>query len=154
MQSDHSVFHRDTVDERFLVIKEVRVWDPELVGHPVVQGQIERDLRVGQSLVSPGLLEVHSQRVVLETHKKGAKEGRDEAKSHRGKEGKESTLPPKSNHFRQLCGKTQRHSVVTPNQASILDEIHLKQNGTAAQARKLRVQHKGELLLLNIVLRN
>lgn len=36
VQSDHSVFHSDTVDEGFLVVEEIGVGDPELVGHPVI----------------------------------------------------------------------------------------------------------------------
>ena len=65
MQSDHPVLHRHAVDEGFLVINEVGVRDPQLVCHPVVQGEIERNACVGEALVSPGLLEVHGDGVVL-----------------------------------------------------------------------------------------
>jgi len=66
VQPDHPVLHRDAVDKRLLVVQEVRVGHPELVGHPVIQGQVQGDLGVGQTLVPPGLLEVHRQCVVLE----------------------------------------------------------------------------------------
>lgn len=65
MQADHAVLHSDTVNKRLLVIEEVSVWDPQLVGDPVVQGQVERNPEVGETLVPPVLLEVHGQRVVL-----------------------------------------------------------------------------------------
>lgn len=47
MQSDHSVFDSDSVDEGLLVIEEVCVWDPELVGNPIIKGQVERDSYIG-----------------------------------------------------------------------------------------------------------
>lgn len=65
MQADHAVLHSYSVDKRFLVVEEVSVGDPQLVGNPVIQGQVERDPQVGQALVPPVLLEVHGQRVVL-----------------------------------------------------------------------------------------
>lgn len=65
MQADHAVLHSHPVNERLLVVEEVSVGDPQLVGNPVVQGQVERDPQVGQALVPPVLLEVHGQRVVL-----------------------------------------------------------------------------------------
>ena len=65
MQADHAVFDGDSVDERLLVVQEVGVGDPELVGDPVVQGQVEGDPYVGQTFVPPVLLEIHGQRVVL-----------------------------------------------------------------------------------------
>lgn len=66
VQSDHPVLHRHPVNEGLLVIDEVGVRDPQLVCHPVVQGEIERDACVGEALVSPGLLEVHGDGVVLQ----------------------------------------------------------------------------------------
>lgn len=66
VQSNHAVFNCDAVNEGLLVVEEVRVRDPELVSHSVVQCQVERDPYIGQSLVSPILLEVHRQRVVLQ----------------------------------------------------------------------------------------
>lgn len=51
-------------------------------------------------------------------------------------ERKENMLPPKSNHFRQLLWNPRLHSTVRPKQASILDEVHLKPNGTATAAGK------------------
>lgn len=42
VQTNHAVFHGDTVDEGLLVVEEVGVWDPQLVCDSVVQGQIER----------------------------------------------------------------------------------------------------------------
>lgn len=65
MQPNHPVLHRHPVDEGLLVVNEVGVWDPQLIGHPVVQGQVERNPRVGEALVPPGLLEVHGDGVVL-----------------------------------------------------------------------------------------
>lgn len=65
MQADHAVLHSDSVNKRLLVVEEVSVRDPQLVGNPVIQGQVERDAQVGQTLVPPVLLEVHGQRVVL-----------------------------------------------------------------------------------------
>lgn len=47
MQADHAVLHSDAVNKRLLVIEEVGVGDPQLVGDPVVQGQVERDPEVG-----------------------------------------------------------------------------------------------------------
>ncbi|TNN46046.1 hypothetical protein EYF80_043745 [Liparis tanakae] len=43
VQADHSVFDGDSVDERLLVVEEVGVGDPELVGDPVIQRQVEGD---------------------------------------------------------------------------------------------------------------
>lgn len=65
MQSDHTVLHSDSVNERLLVIEEISVGDPQLVGNPVIQGEVERDPKVGQTLVPPVLLEIHGQCVVL-----------------------------------------------------------------------------------------
>lgn len=65
MQSNHTVLDGDTVHKGLLVIEEIGVRDPELVCYSVVQCQVERDSCVGQPLISPILLEVHSQRVVL-----------------------------------------------------------------------------------------
>lgn len=65
MQADHTVFHSNSMDERLLVIEKVGVGDPELVGNPVIQGQVEGDSYVGQTLVPPVLLEIHGQRVIL-----------------------------------------------------------------------------------------
>ena len=65
MQPDHTVLHSHPVDERLLVVEEIGVRYPELVGHPVVQGEVEGNPHIGQPLVPPILLEVHGQRVVL-----------------------------------------------------------------------------------------
>lgn len=65
MQPNHPILHRHAMDEGLLVINEVGVRDPQLVGHPVVQGQVEGNPCVGQPLVPPGLLEVHGDGVVL-----------------------------------------------------------------------------------------
>lgn len=65
MEPNHTVLNSDAVHEGFLVIKEVGVRDPQLVCYSVVQRQVEGDPGIGQSLVSPVLLEVHGQRVVL-----------------------------------------------------------------------------------------
>lgn len=65
MQADHAVFDCDSMDERLLVIEKVGVGDPELVSNPVVKCQVERDSHIGQALVPPILLEIHSQCVVL-----------------------------------------------------------------------------------------
>lgn len=65
MQSDHPVLHCHPVDEGLLVINEVGVRDPQLICHPVVQGEVERNACVGKALVSPGLLEVHGDGVIL-----------------------------------------------------------------------------------------
>lgn len=66
VQPDHAVLDSHAVDEGLLVVDEVGVGDPELVGHPVVQGQVEGDPGVGQPLVPPRLLEVHGDGVVLQ----------------------------------------------------------------------------------------
>lgn len=66
MQSDHPVLHCHPMDKGLLVIDEVRVWDPQLVCHPVVQSKVERYACVGEALVSPGLLEIHGDGVVLQ----------------------------------------------------------------------------------------
>lgn len=73
MQSNHSVLDRDAVDEGLFIIEEIGVGNPERVSYPVIQGQVEGYLRVGQTLVPPGLLEVHGQRVVLEERRKKEK---------------------------------------------------------------------------------
>lgn len=65
MQANHSVLDRDAVHEGLLVIEEVSVRHPQLIGHTVVQRQVQRDLRVRETLVSPCLLEIHGQGVVL-----------------------------------------------------------------------------------------
>lgn len=65
MQPDHSILYCDAMEEGLLVIKEVGVREPELVCHTVVQSQIEFELTVGQTLVTPALLEIHSDGVVL-----------------------------------------------------------------------------------------
>lgn len=69
MQTNHPVLDCDSMHKGLLVIKEVSVWDPQLVGHSVIQGEVERNLRVGQTFVSPCLLEVHGQGVVLDKQK-------------------------------------------------------------------------------------
>lgn len=66
VQSDHPVLHCHPMDKGLLVIDEVRVWDPQLVCHPVVQSKVERYACVGEALVSPGLLEIHGDGVVLQ----------------------------------------------------------------------------------------
>lgn len=65
MQTDHAVLYSHSVNKRLFVIEEVSVGDPQLVGNPVIQSQVERDPQVSQALVPPVLLEVHGQRVVL-----------------------------------------------------------------------------------------
>lgn len=65
MQSDHPVLHCHPMDEGLLVINEVGVWDPQLICHPVVQGKVKRNASIGEALVSPGLLEVHGDGIVL-----------------------------------------------------------------------------------------
>jgi len=65
VEPNHSVLYSNTVHKGLLVIEEVSVWDPELVCYSVVQRQVERDPEIGQPLIPPILLEVHSQCVVL-----------------------------------------------------------------------------------------
>lgn len=65
MQANHAVLDCDAVHEGLLVIEEVRVRHPQLIGHAVVQRQVQRDLRVRETLVPPCLLEIHGQGVVL-----------------------------------------------------------------------------------------
>jgi len=74
MQADHSVFDGDSVDERLLVVEEVCVGDPERVGNPVIQSQVEGDSYVGETLVPPVLLEIHGQRVVLRKQTQGKRQ--------------------------------------------------------------------------------
>lgn len=66
VESDHPVFDCDTMDEGLLIVQEVGVRHPQLIGHSVIQGQVVGDLRVGQPFVPPRLLEVHGQGVVLQ----------------------------------------------------------------------------------------
>lgn len=66
MQADHPVLDSHAVNEGLLVVQKVSVGHPQLVRHPVIQSQVVRDLRVGETLVPPRLLEVHGQGVVLE----------------------------------------------------------------------------------------
>lgn len=66
VESDHPVFDCDTMDEGLLVVQEVGVGHPQLIGHSVIQGQVVGDLGVGQPFVPPRLLEVHGQGVVLQ----------------------------------------------------------------------------------------
>lgn len=72
VETDHPVLDGDAVNEGLLVVEEVCVWDPQLVRHPVIQSQVVGDLRVGQTLVPPRLLEVHRQGVVLEDREGGS----------------------------------------------------------------------------------
>lgn len=65
VETDHPVLHCDAVDKGLLVVEEISVRDPQLVGHSVIQSQVVSDLRVGQALVPPRLLEVHRQGVIL-----------------------------------------------------------------------------------------
>ena len=51
--------------KRLLVIKEVGVREPKLVCYTVVQGQVQVQLTIGQTLISPALLEIHCDGVVL-----------------------------------------------------------------------------------------
>lgn len=71
MEPDHAVLDGDAVNEGLLVIQEVRVRNPQLVGHSVIQSQVVGDLRVGEALVPPRLLEVHGQGVVLGSREMG-----------------------------------------------------------------------------------
>ncbi|KAF3834830.1 hypothetical protein F7725_027388, partial [Dissostichus mawsoni] len=53
---DHPVLDGDSVDEGLLVVEEVGVGDPQLVGHSVVQRQVQRDAQVlllGVGYVNP-----------------------------------------------------------------------------------------------------
>lgn len=65
MQTDHPVLDCDAMNEGLFVIEEVGVWDPQLIGHSVIQCQVIGNLRIGQTLVPPCLLEIHGQGVVL-----------------------------------------------------------------------------------------
>lgn len=65
MEPDHAVLHRHPVQKGLLVVQEVGVRQPQLVSHPVVQGQVEREVVVGQAFVPPALLEVHGDGVIL-----------------------------------------------------------------------------------------
>lgn len=96
MQSDHPVLHRHTVDKGLLVIDEVGVGDPQLICHPVVQGEVERDARVGEALVPPRLLEVHGDGVVLQRQHRV-----------RGQSVSKATLRSYSEHVTALCSGSQ-----------------------------------------------
>lgn len=65
MQTDHAVFHCHAVKKGLFVIKEVGVWEPKLVCDTIIQSQVEVQLAVGQTLISPTLLEIHCDGVVL-----------------------------------------------------------------------------------------
>lgn len=65
VEADHAVLHGHPVQKGLLVVQEVGVRQPQLVSHPVVQGQVERKVVVGQAFVPPALLEVHGDGVIL-----------------------------------------------------------------------------------------
>ena len=65
MQSNHTVLHCHAMQEGLLVIEEVGVWEPQLVCYAVIQSQVEGQLSVCQPLVSPTLLEIHCDGVIL-----------------------------------------------------------------------------------------
>ena len=65
MQADHAVLHCHAVQKGLLVVKEVGVRKPQLVGHTVIQSQVQVELAVRQPLVPPTLLEIHGDGVVL-----------------------------------------------------------------------------------------
>lgn len=70
VETDHPVLDSDTVNEGLLVVEEIGVGHPQLIRHSVIQSQVVGDLRVGQTLVPPCLLEVHRQGVVLEDRRR------------------------------------------------------------------------------------
>lgn len=74
MQTDHTVFYCHTMKKGLLVIKEVGVREPKLVCYTVVQSQVQLQLTVGQTLISPALLEIHCDGVVLRRKKVTDKE--------------------------------------------------------------------------------
>lgn len=65
VEPDHAVLHGHPVQKGLLVVQEIGVRQPQLVCHPVVQGQVEREVVVGQAFVPPALLEVHGDGVIL-----------------------------------------------------------------------------------------
>lgn len=65
MQSDHTVFDSYSMYKRLFIIQEVGVRYPELVCHSIVQSQVQGYYIVGQPLISPGLLKIHGQGIVL-----------------------------------------------------------------------------------------
>lgn len=71
VETDHPVFDGDAMNKGLFVIEEVGVRNPQLIRHSVIQSQVVGDLRVGQTLVPPCLLEVHRQGVVLEDRRGG-----------------------------------------------------------------------------------
>lgn len=70
VETDHPVLDGDAMNEGLLVVQEVGVGHPELIGYSVIQRQVVGDLGVGQALVPPRLLEVHRQGVVLEEQRR------------------------------------------------------------------------------------
>lgn len=71
MQSDHPVLHCHAVQKGLLVVKEVGVGEPEMVCYAVVQGQVQFQLAISQAFISPALLEIHCDGVVLGRGEKG-----------------------------------------------------------------------------------
>lgn len=65
MEPDHAILHCHSMQKGLLVVQEIGVRQPQLVSHPVVQGQVERKVIVCQAFVPPALLEVHGDGVVL-----------------------------------------------------------------------------------------
>lgn len=67
MQANHAVLDSDPVNKRFLVVYKVSIRNPELISHTVIQGQIQGNPSVGQTLITPRLLKIHGDGVVLKT---------------------------------------------------------------------------------------
>ena len=65
MEPNHAILHCHPMQKGLLVIQEIGVRQPQLVSHPVVQGQVERKVIIRQAFVPPALLEVHGDGVVL-----------------------------------------------------------------------------------------
>lgn len=65
MEPNHAILHCHPMQKGLLVIQEIGVRQPQLVSHPVVQGQVERKVIICQAFVPPALLEVHGDGVVL-----------------------------------------------------------------------------------------
>lgn len=66
MQSDHSVLDCYTMQKGLFIIQKVCIWKPKLVSNSVIQCEVEREGRICQALITPTLLEIHGDGIVLQ----------------------------------------------------------------------------------------
>lgn len=71
METYHTILYSHPMKKGFLVIEEIGVREPKLVCHTIIQGQVKFHLCIGKALISPTLLEIHCDGVIL-TGREGA----------------------------------------------------------------------------------